>query len=144
MAALGAATRPRRGVHPPLNQILAFCPVDPSEVELRQRFARAGIGAGLPFNPAALSPVQRQALAAGIQQGVEELKAKGATLRSSAGLFGTRAAVPSTLADQWGARCFFQTNRGQFEVLVEELLSNILHAAMTSMAVVKHRWTISL
>ncbi|KJK03167.1 lipoprotein [Pseudomonas sp. 21] len=76
-----------------LNQILAFCPVDPSEVELRQRFARAGIGAGLPFNPATLGPAQRQSLAAGIQQGVEELKAKGATLRSSAGLFGTRAAM---------------------------------------------------
>lgn len=76
-----------------LNQILAFCPTVPSEVELRQRFAGAGIGAGLLFNPAALSPAQRQALAAGIQQGVEELKAKGATLRSSAGLFGTRAAM---------------------------------------------------
>lgn len=81
------------GFIPHLNQILAFCPVDPSEVELRQRFARAGIGAGLAFNPVALSPAQRQALAAGIQQGVEELKAKGATLRSSAGLFGTRAVM---------------------------------------------------
>lgn len=76
-----------------LNQILAFCPVDPSEIELRERFARLGIGAGLRFDPAALSPEQRQALGAGIQQGVAELKAKGATLRSSAGLFGTRAAM---------------------------------------------------
>ncbi|WP_259758349.1 DUF1254 domain-containing protein [Pseudomonas sp. GCEP-101] len=81
------------GFIPHLNQILAFCPVDPSEVELRQHFARVGIGAGLPFNPANLSPAQRQALAAGIQQGAEALKAKGATLRSSAGLFGTRAAM---------------------------------------------------
>ncbi|MHB9796521.1 DUF1254 domain-containing protein [Pseudomonas sp. MT3] len=81
------------GFIPHLNRILAFCPTDPSEVELRQRFARVGIGAGLAFDPAALGPAQRQALAAGIQQGVAELKAKGATLRSSAGLFGTRAAM---------------------------------------------------
>lgn len=81
------------GFIPHLNQILAFCPTDPSEVELRKRFASVGIGAGLPFDPAALSPAQRQALAAGIQQGVAELKAKGATLRSSVGLFGTRAAM---------------------------------------------------
>ena len=47
----------------------------------------------MPFNPANLSPAQRQALATGIQQGAEALKAKGATLRSSAGLFGTRAAM---------------------------------------------------
>ncbi|WP_447744002.1 DUF1254 domain-containing protein [Pseudomonas nicosulfuronedens] len=81
------------GFIPHLNQILACCPVDPSEVELRQRFTRVGIGAGLAFNPAVLSPAQRQALGAGIQQGVAELKARGATLRSSAGLFGSRAAM---------------------------------------------------
>ena len=81
------------GFIPHLNQILAFCPVDPSEVELRKRFAQVGIGAGLAFNPAALSPAQRTALGAGIQQGVAELKAKVATLRSSAGLFGTRSAM---------------------------------------------------
>ncbi|NNN23325.1 DUF1254 domain-containing protein [Pseudomonas nitroreducens] len=81
------------GFIPHLNQILAFCPVDPSEVELRKRFAQVGIGAGLAFNPADLSPAQRTALGAGIQQGVAELKAKVATLRSSAGLFGTRSAM---------------------------------------------------
>lgn len=76
-----------------LNQLLSFCPVHPSEIELRERFAQVGIGAGLTFDPAALSPQQRQALGAGIQQGVADLKAKGATLRSSAGLFGSRAAM---------------------------------------------------
>lgn len=81
------------GFIPHLNQILTFCSIDPSEVELRQSFARVGIGADLLFNPAALSQAQRHALAAGIQQGVEAMKAKGATLRSSAGLFGTRAAM---------------------------------------------------
>lgn len=70
-----------------LNQILAFCPLDPGETALRERFARVGIGAGLPFDPAALSPKQRQALIAGIQQGRAQLK------EAVGGLFGSRAAM---------------------------------------------------
>ena len=49
-----------------LNAVLAWCPVDPSEVELRERFARIGVEAGKTFDPDALSPEMRTAIEAGM------------------------------------------------------------------------------
>jgi len=49
-----------------LNFVLRFCPTHPSEVALMQRFARIGIGAGLPFDTAALGADARQAFEQGI------------------------------------------------------------------------------
>lgn len=49
-----------------LNAALAWCPVDPSEVELRARFARIGVEGGEPFDTEALSPEMRSALEAGV------------------------------------------------------------------------------
>ena len=49
-----------------LNAVLAWCPVDPSEVELRERFARIGVEAGKTFDPAALTPEIRAAIEAGV------------------------------------------------------------------------------
>lgn len=56
-----------------LNFVLQFAPTHPSETELMARFARIGVGAGKPFNPAALAPEARDAVLAGIQDAVREL-----------------------------------------------------------------------
>ncbi|HXC99282.1 MAG TPA: DUF1254 domain-containing protein [Verrucomicrobiae bacterium] len=39
-----------------LNFVLKYCPTDPSEVELMQRFAKIGVGAGMTFDASKLSP----------------------------------------------------------------------------------------
>jgi hypothetical protein len=39
-----------------LNFVLSFCPTVPSEQDLMARFAKISVGAGKPFDPAALSP----------------------------------------------------------------------------------------
>lgn len=49
-----------------LNFVLTFCPTDPSEQALMQRFAKLGIGPGQTFNADALSPEFRQAVADGM------------------------------------------------------------------------------
>lgn len=49
-----------------LNFVLRFCPTHPSEVALMRRFARIGIGAGLPFDAATLTPETQAAFAQGI------------------------------------------------------------------------------
>ena len=49
-----------------LNFLLQFAPTHPSETGLRDRLARAGIGAGMPFAVAALSPQQLEAVRAGM------------------------------------------------------------------------------
>jgi len=51
-----------------LNFLLQFCPTHPSEVALMERFARHGIGAGLPFDADRLSPQQREAVASGMSE----------------------------------------------------------------------------
>ncbi|WP_339544492.1 DUF1254 domain-containing protein [Pseudomonas sp. RA_35y_Pfl2_P32] len=76
-----------------LNQILTLCPTVPSEQALRARFARIGIVPGQAFDPAALSTAQLQALLAGIQQAQAEMKAAGAKVRTTLGLFGNREAM---------------------------------------------------
>jgi hypothetical protein len=45
-----------------LNFVLRYCPTDPSEVELMQRFARIGVGAGKTFDPSELSPEMTKAI----------------------------------------------------------------------------------
>lgn len=49
-----------------LNFLLQFTPTHSSETALMERFAKAGIGAGKPFDVAALSPEQRQAVQEGM------------------------------------------------------------------------------
>jgi hypothetical protein len=78
-----------------LNFLLQFTPTHPSEAALMERFARTGIGAGKPFDVAALSPEQLQA----VQQGMADawmafaqFKAEAIDTgkKSSADGFGTR------------------------------------------------------
>lgn len=49
-----------------LNFLLKVAPTHPSETALMERFGKAGIGAGKPFDVAALSPGQRRAVAEGM------------------------------------------------------------------------------
>ncbi|UVE16054.1 DUF1254 domain-containing protein [Pseudomonas sp. LS44] len=76
-----------------LNQLLTLCPVVESERGLRERFARIGIAPGQPFDAAALSAAQRQALIAGIQQGQADLKAITEKLPRPISMFGDRTAL---------------------------------------------------
>ena len=74
---------------------LQFAPVDPSEVELRQRFATLGIVPGKPFDFAALSPDVQAAVEQGMAEAWAEFAAfkreKIDTLEVTSGdLFGTR------------------------------------------------------
>ncbi len=73
-----------------LNALLPFMPAVPSERAMRARFARIGIGAGLPFNPARLDPKLRSALEEGVAEASQELKAKAQQQTSSQGFFGSR------------------------------------------------------
>jgi hypothetical protein len=58
-----------------LNHLLQFCePVDPSEVDLFERFARAGIGPSIEFDADALNADQRAALARGAASGQAKIK----------------------------------------------------------------------
>jgi hypothetical protein len=76
-----------------LNQILTLCPTHPSEVALRERFARIGIVPGEGFDVAALPMETRQALIAGIQDAQAQLQAAVSQVRTTLGLFGTREAL---------------------------------------------------
>jgi hypothetical protein len=73
-----------------LNALLPFMPTVPSEQAMRARFARIGIGAGRPFDPARLDPATRVAIEAGVAEAAQELKAKALAQTSSRGFFGTR------------------------------------------------------
>lgn len=78
-----------------LNFMLAFAPTDPSERELMQRFAKIGVGPGMPFDANKLTDAQREALQAGIDDGraeFAELKKNKIDTRkvTSGDFFGTR------------------------------------------------------
>lgn len=78
-----------------LNFLLQFAPTHPSETALMERFARAGIGAGKPFDVAALSPEQRQAMQDGMADAWKAFAQFKADMidtgrKSSADGFGTR------------------------------------------------------
>ena len=84
-----------------LNAVLAWCPVDPSEVELRERFARIGIEAGETFDPESLSPEMREA----IEAGIADAWAAFDSLNTN-----EIAAGEVTSGDMFGTREFLQNN----------------------------------
>jgi hypothetical protein len=45
-----------------LNFVLRYCPTDPSEVALRKRFAKIGVGPGMTFDAGKLSPEMTKAI----------------------------------------------------------------------------------
>lgn len=75
--------------------LLPFMPAVPSERAMRARFARIGIGPGLPFDPARLDPKLRTALEEGVAEASQELKAKAQQQTSSQGFFGSRQQLGS-------------------------------------------------
>lgn len=79
-----------------LNFLLQFTPTHASETALMARFAKIGIGAGKPFDVAALSPEQRRAVEEGMAdawKAFEKFKTDEVDTgkKSSADGFGTRA-----------------------------------------------------
>ncbi|OCJ17529.1 cell envelope protein [Rhizobium sp. AC44/96] len=77
-----------------LNFVLHFCPTDPSETELMQRFAKIGIGAGKTFDPTKISPEAKDAMQQGIGDAWADLEALKKRFDSgevtSGEMFGTR------------------------------------------------------
>ena len=79
-----------------LNFVLQFCPTHPSERDLMARFARIGVGAGKPFDAAALAPELIAAIEAGIADAWKAFKEYKATQLDTGKVtsgdgFGTRA-----------------------------------------------------
>lgn len=79
-----------------LNFVLQYCPTDPSEIELMKRFAKIGIGAGMDFDTASLSPEVKGAFKEAIKEVwtvdfSEILKKFDKGELTSGDVFGTRA-----------------------------------------------------
>ena len=78
-----------------LSFVLGYAPVVPSEVDLRERFEKIGVGAGKTIDVASLDPATKEAMLKGVAEGWAEvenlLKTKIATGEVTSGdLFGTR------------------------------------------------------
>ena len=74
-----------------LNFALQFCPVAPSEVQVRARFAKLGIAAGKSFNVATSDPEMLKAINAGIADAKAAIDSAVANTPESAARYGTRA-----------------------------------------------------
>jgi hypothetical protein len=88
-----------------LNFILGFCPTNPSETSLMERFATIGVGAGKPFDAAALSAETRQALQDGMADAWKAFSEYKTTeldsgKKSSANAFGTREFLAGSYIDR--------------------------------------------
>lgn len=74
-----------------LNFALQFAPTHPSEVELRERFAKIGVEPGKTIDVSSLSDQMKAALQAGMNEGQKEIDARRAGLGGNIDqLFGTR------------------------------------------------------
>jgi len=83
-----------------LNFVLQYCPVDPSETELRARFEEIGVVPGRPLIEEMLSPEMQAALKAGMAAGQKEIDAARAASNSSADLFGSRAELKNNFLNR--------------------------------------------
>jgi hypothetical protein len=83
-----------------LNFLLQFTPTHPSERELMDRFARIGVGAGLPFDEADMTPEMKSAMLAGITDAWKDFEAL--QKRTDAGEY--------TSGDMFGTREFLDNN----------------------------------
>ncbi|WP_164002285.1 DUF1254 domain-containing protein [Pyxidicoccus caerfyrddinensis] len=77
-----------------INFMLQFCPINPTEVGLMERFARIGVGAGLPFDVNDLSPEMLAAFEGGIADAWQAFEAINAQVDAgelkTSDFFGTR------------------------------------------------------
>ncbi len=76
-----------------LNFALQFCPVHPSEIQERARFAKLGIAAGKSFNIATVDPAMLAAVNAGIADAKGEIDAAVAATPEGAARYGSRAGL---------------------------------------------------
>jgi hypothetical protein len=75
-----------------LNFLLQFAePPVASEVAIRQRFEKIGIGPGKPWDASKVDPAMLTAIDAGVKEGQSEIDALAAKTFSTNGLFGSRA-----------------------------------------------------
>lgn len=88
-----------------VNYVLGYCPVDPTKVELRERFAKIGIKGGKTFDTAKLSPEMKSAIEEGqpdaweaFGAGVKEVEEGKIT---SGELFGTREFMKNNYLHRW-------------------------------------------
>jgi hypothetical protein len=101
-----------------LNFLLQFCPAEPSEKTLLQRFAQIGVGAGHSFDEKQLPEATRAALIAGIEDGKTQFadfkKTKVDTHQiTSSDFFGTRADLKNNYLYRFsGARLGIYGNSG--------------------------------
>jgi hypothetical protein len=90
-----------------LNFVLGYCPTDPTEVELMQRFAKIGIGGGKTFDPNKLSPEMTKAIEDGRADSLADFRAllqrfdEGKV--TSADVFGTREYLKNNYLYRMGA-----------------------------------------
>jgi len=90
-----------------LSFILQFCPTNPSETSLMNRFAKIGVGAGKSFDVNSLTPETRKALEDGVADAWATFKEFKETQldtgkRTSADSFGTRADLKGNYLDRMG------------------------------------------
>jgi hypothetical protein len=90
-----------------LNFVLRYCPTDPSEVELMQRFAKIGVGAGKTFDANKLSPEMTKAIEDGRADALADFTAllqrfdEGKV--TSGDVFGTRQYMKNNYLYRMGA-----------------------------------------
>ncbi len=88
-----------------MNFVLGYSPPVPSEAALRERFARIGVGGGMTFDPAKLSPEMKTAIEQGradaweaFAGGVKELTEGKLT---SGDVFGSREFLKDNYLNRW-------------------------------------------
>jgi len=85
-----------------VNFLLQFAPAHETEIELRARMAKIGLEAGKVFDPAELTPVQLEAISAGVEAAWSEfMEIKEAAGRGEIGsgdIFGTREILQNNYA----------------------------------------------
>lgn len=90
-----------------LNFVLTYCPTVPSEVDLMKRFAKIGVGGGMTFDPAKLSPEIKAAIEAGRADAYEafagQVKLMEAGKLTSGEVFGTRKFLKNNYLYRWVA-----------------------------------------
>ncbi|TCL76037.1 DUF1254 domain-containing protein [Rhizobium sp. BK251] len=90
-----------------LNFVLQYCPTDPTEIDLMERFAKIGVAGGKTFNPDKLSSEMRTAIEGGMADAWVEIaalkKRVDAGEVTSGDMFGTRAFLKNNYLYRMGA-----------------------------------------
>jgi hypothetical protein len=88
-----------------LNFVLEYCPTVPSEVDLMESFAKIGVGGGMTFDPAKLSPEMKTAIEQGRADAWEayagDVKLMEEGKLTSGDVFGTRAFLKNNYMYRW-------------------------------------------